>query len=399
MTSDSILDHGLFVRLDLDHSLRANSFFQINAANRAHIANQLLLYDSIIIPTIDFGIIPTLINWFGQKNFEEALDVSALKFIRRTGILGYIGNGTGLTPFTIFPPDNKEFDWWQHAIFGKDSATSVDLQLKFMCPSIIKKQRLKLIDKIVSLSTPLTYTTETFMKNIVHESYTDIMGNEELSRFIQIKAEKSDGGINLTKLSRVDANRLIVLGQEGHINDSIDLVLRIAEINMEIVMATAAGNVDIYASTGSEKVLTNKLARCNIDKALVEGFVSLLELNNVPDIGQAIISGDIELSNIWSLRQKKLSNKFRGWLREADPQSSRELEKAYVHALTKDTLADSLPLKTIRFAITSAAGINPVIGLVAGVVDSFFVDKWLSGYSPKLLFDDLLKLFDKNIKQ
>ena len=397
MTSDAILDHGLFVRLDLDHSLRANSFFQINAANRAHLASQLLLYDTIIIPTIDFGIIPTLINWFGQRNFEEALDVSALKFIRRTGILGYIGNGIGLSTFTIFPPDNKEFDWWQHAIFGKDSATSIELQLKYICPSITGKLRQKLIDKVVSLSTPLTYTTETFMNNIVHESYTDIMSNEELSRFVQISAEKNNGNINLTKLSRADVNQLIVLRQEGLIDDSIDLVLRVAEINMEIVMATAAGNADIYASAGSEKILARKLARSKIDKSLIEGFVSLLELNNIPDIGQAIMLGDIELSNIWSLRQKKLSKKFRSWLREANPQSSRELEKAYVHALTKDSLADSLPLKSIRFAITSIAGINPAIGLAVGAVDNYFVDKWLSGYSPKLLFDDLSRLFDKNV--
>ena len=61
--------------------------------------------------------------------------------------------------------------------------------------------------------------------------------------------------------------------------------------------------------------------------------------------------------------------------------------------LGKTTLADSLPLRTIRFAITSVAGINPVIGLAVGAIDNFFVDKWLSGYSPKLLLDELSKLF------
>lgn len=395
MTSDAIIDHGLFVRLDLDHSLRANSFFQINVANRAHLANQLLLYDSIIIPTIDFGIIPTLINWFGQRNFEEALDASALRFVRQTGILGYIGNGTGITPFTIYPPASKEFDWWQEAIFGRDSASSVELQLKHMCPSITGKLRRRIIDKVISLSTSLTYSTETFMNNIVHESYADIMNNKELSHFVQAGAKKKGKSVDLTRLSRVDPNRLIVLGQEGQINDPIDLVLRVAEINMEIAMATVAGNADIYASVDSESVLARKLTRCKIDKSVIDGFISLLDLNNIPDIGQAIISGDIDLSNIWSLRQKKTSKKFRRWLREANPQNIRELEKAYVHALGKGTLADSLPVKSIRFAITSIAGINLAIGLVVGAVDNFFVDKWLSGFSPKLLFDDLSRLFKK----
>ena len=119
----------------------------------------------------------------------------------------------------------------------------------------------------------------------------------------------------------------------------------------------------------------------------------MLELNNIPDIRQAVMSDDIDLSTIWSLRQKRISSQFREWLREASPQNRRDLEKAYVQVLGKSTLADSLPIRTIRFAVTTIAGLNPIVGLVAGAIDNFFVDKWLSGYSPKLLLDELSKLF------
>ena len=74
---------------------------------------------------------------------------------------------------------------------------------------------------------------------------------------------------------------------------------------------------------------------------------------------------------------------IRKWLREANPQSARDIEKAYVQVLGKSTLADSLPLRTLRFAITTIAGLNPIIGLVAGAIDNFFFDKWLSGYITK----------------
>jgi len=393
MTSESIIDNRLFVRLDLDHSLRANSFFQTNIANRAHLASQLLLYDAIIIPTIDFGIIPILINWFGLKDFEAALESSALKFVRRKGILGYVGNGNGISTFTILPSENMVFEWWQEAVFGENSETSVELQLKQMCPFISGKQRQKLTEKVVSHSTALTYNNDFFMKNIVHESYTDIMENERLSKLVLAEAKKKDKAINLTWLNGVRPNQLRVLGQEGLIKDAVDLVLRVAEINMEIVMATAAGNADIFTSAGSEDVLAKKLSRCKLDKSLLESFISLLELNSIPDIRHAVISGDVDLSTIWSLRQERISSKFRKWLREADPQNGRDLEKAYVHVLGKSTLADSLPVRSIRFAITSIAGLNSIIGLVAGAVDNFFVDKWLSGYSPKLLLDELSKLF------
>jgi hypothetical protein len=227
------------------------------------------------------------------------------------------------------------------------------------------------------------------MKNIVHESYTDIMSNDRLSKSVLVDEKPA----NLTKLGGVTANQMRVLDQEGLIKDSIDLVLRVAEINMEIIMATQMGNADIFTSEGSQDVLAGKLSRYNVDKSLLDGFSSLLELNNIPDIRHAIISNDVDLPTIWSLRQKRVSSQFRNWLREANPQSSREMEKEYVNVLGKNTLAESLPIRTIRFAITTAAGINPIAGLVAGAIDNFFVDKWLSGYSPKLLLDELSKLF------
>jgi hypothetical protein len=393
MASESILDNKLFVRLDLDHSLRANSFFQTNVSNRAHLVSQLLLYETIVIPTNDFGIVPTLINWFGLNNFEEALDAAAIKFVRRKGILGYVGNGNGISAFTIYPGEGRTFEWWQEAIFGENVASSIELQLQQMCPFISRKRRQILVEKVNSLSTELTYENDFFMKNIVHESYTDIMNNKKLSQFVLASESNKGNKADLTRLSGIESNQARVLAQEGLIKDPVDLVLRIAEINMEIIMATAVGNVDIFTSEGAEEILAGKLSRNKIDKPLLESFTSLLELNNIPDIRQAVISDDIDLPTVWSLRQKKIASQFREWLRDADPQNSRELEKAYVQILGKTTLADSLPLRTIRFAITTITGINPPTGFVVGAIDNFFVDRWLSGYSPKLLLDELSKLF------
>lgn len=394
MTSKSIVDNRLFVRLDLDHSLRANSFFQTNAVNRAHLASQILLYDTVIIPTVDFGIIPTLINWFGVKDFENAIESSTIKFIRRKGILGYAGNGNGISTFLIRPGENMTFKWWQEAVFGDDSEKSIAIQLKQMCPFISKKQRQKLIELVVSHSTVLDYDNEFFMKNIVHESYTDIMNDKSLSNFVSSKSKER--AIKLNWLENVGPDKMRVLGQEGLIDDAVDLVLRVAEVNMEIVMATSVGNADIFTSDGAEKILVNKLSRSEVDKSLLANFISLLELINIPDIRQAIISDDINLSEIWSIREKRISSKFRKWLREANPQDNRDLEKAYVQVLGKSSLAESLPVRSIRFAVTTIAGVNPIAGFVAGFIDNFFVDKWLSGYSPKLFLDELSNLYAKN---
>jgi hypothetical protein len=392
MTSESIVDNKLFVRLDLDHSLRANSFFLTNPSNRAHLAGQLLLYDSIIIPTTDFGIIPILISWFGLKTFEATLDTSALRFVRRNGILGYAGNGVGISGFSIQPRNDRNFEWWQEAIFGENSGTTIDLQLEQMCPFISNKQRIKLVEQILTCSSTLSYDNDFFMKNIVHESYMDILENEDLSKFVITKENNKEKTIDLTRLTCIKPNETRVLSQDGMVNDAADLVLRASEINMEIVMATSLGNTDIYISKGSEKVLAKKLSRCKLDKSLVESFISLLELNNIPDIRHAVLAGGIDLPRIWSLRNRKISENFRKWLREVDPKNGRDLEKAYIEALGGKAFSESLPIKTLRFVITSLAGLNPAVGLITSAIDSFFVDKWLSGYSPKLFLDELSKL-------
>ena len=81
-------------------------------------------------------------------------------------------------------------------------------------------------------------------------------------------------------------------------------------------------------------------------------------------------------------------------MQTANTDDARDLERLYVESLGKDSTLNSLPVKLIRFAITTSASIiNPVIGLGLEVVDSFFVDKWLQGYSPVLFLDQLNDLY------
>ena len=158
-------------------------------------------------------------------------------------------------------------------------------------------------------------------------------------------------------------------------------------------MSTQSENADILTSEGSELILKNKLARAGINKTYIEGFFSLLDLNRIPNIDSAISKGLITLSDVWDIRQKNTSKKFRRWLKRADTKDARELERLYNDSLGMKPLIESLPFKTVRFVITTAVGtIEPISGVCMGAVDSFFIDKWLKGFSPKLFIDQLRKL-------
>ena len=146
----SILDHRLYIRLDLDIALKANIFFQGNPYNRAHLANQLLLYDKITIPTKDFGIIPILMSWLGQSNFYESLELETFNFLHLHGMLGYAGNGNGISSFVINMSEDKPIQWWQDTVFG-DPEKAIELQLINLASSLGKNER-KLLYSIIPSS-------------------------------------------------------------------------------------------------------------------------------------------------------------------------------------------------------------------------------------------------------
>jgi hypothetical protein len=311
MKNTKILDHRFFIRLDFDHSLKANIFFQTNPQNRENLANQLLLYDEIVIPTKDFGIVPIIINWFGLKLFIEALENNTFSFLHTNSLLGYGGNGLGISGFTI-TDGGKLFKWWQDAMF-RDSSIAVEQQLKNMCPFISKTGRERIVLEILNKNKEVEYNNDFFMKNIVHETYhNDIEKNEEFCKYIIEDVPKSkDGTIHLEKLPGIDPNQMRALNQEGKIENSIDLVLRIAEINMELYMATIAEGADLLTSEGTDVLIKNKLIRSGIAENNLDNFMSLLVFRDIPNIGRALALGDYSFAELWKTRQKKNAIEFR----------------------------------------------------------------------------------------
>ena len=390
MTSDTILDSLLYIRLDLDHSDKANGQFRTDATKKAHLASQLLLYDRVVLPTKDFGIIPILIDWLGTDGLVEALEQSVLGFAHLPSIMGYAGNGNGIGMFAVHGSDKLRFQWWQDAMFGP-MEEAPELQMKHKCPFIDSQERSRLVQNILSSSKEINGENELFMKAIAHESYSDIIADAGLSSFVLLHEPPGATSAKLPRLTGVNPNQIRVLSLK-HIRDGIDVVLRVADINLGILVAQIYGQCDIGTSEGAERLLASKLSRSGIKPSLASKFVSLHELSEVPDIRLAVSSGSASVGDILTLRNTRASKEFRKWLRNAEAQDGRELERLYVRTLAGSSLSRSLPFRILRFALTTAAGLIPFVGPLVSVVDSFFVDKWIHGYSPKLFLDQLGRL-------
>jgi hypothetical protein len=134
-TLTSVLDAKLFIKLDLSSDPGVTLGFQEAPEIGAHFVNQLLLFDSIVIPTYDMGVIAAITSWLGAEAFKELLDCGGLHFLRSSSMFGYVGNGVGLVPFRISLSEQRPIwnNWWEKALFDSESPEAAELQLRHLC--------------------------------------------------------------------------------------------------------------------------------------------------------------------------------------------------------------------------------------------------------------------------
>ncbi len=391
--SESILDYKMHISLDLNLPVIYNSRYLTDRNNLGHFASQLLTYDQIIIPTIDFGVIPILVNWIGTDLLVECLRQNTLLFAHRPSLLGYLGNGLGINAFVIKPGEEKPFLWWQTTMFG-EIEESITLQLHHWFPSLSNKIRSKLISSVIENSATVENENDDFLKYVEEETYRDILSSVDIKTSISVMSG-SPPKLDLKRLPGVEPN-MVQVADFNEIKRPTDLVLRIAEINQMILMTRQFNNCDMFVPAGSENLLRLKLKRTGADGQFLNGLNDLFDLENIPDIESVVSSGQIPFDKIWKIRNRKESNKFRGWLRKADTKDARDLERLYVTSLGKKSFYQSFPIKVLRFAITKPIdAVHPGLGTGLDIADNFFIERWLSGYTPKLFFDNLANLFPK----
>lgn len=110
-------------------------------------------------------------------------------------------------------------------------------------------------------------------------------------------------------------------------------------------------------------------------------------LAECPSIGEAFTTGQINSEQLLDTLEE--GDKFRKWLGTIDPNT--DLVNQYINEALAPTLADNNIVKTARIVTTGVAGLVPVLGTVASVADTFFVDKLLAGWKPNHFINDKLK--------
>lgn len=363
------------------------------------LANYILLYDQIVIPTGNFLILPVLRIMLGDDVFEELLKNNVIVLARHDKWFSYIGNGGGLQFFSIGEGSSQDRNQQNlfHSYFAPmDEAIETALVTTAPISSRERKNQLAnlLSEKVVPVCADIQ--PEAFR----HETYHDVLGSPYLRDFLSLR----NNGRSLDRLRGIAANQVRIYSPHHSTLDQqespeITSLLRVAFENFVLGIGT-----DVQASeiTGDDSTLALLKAKGQRAGAAIEGvnaFTRIQEIAGIPDIGVAFAKKELSAEQLLDLRESKHAKSFRDWVGSETGTDEKEgdIVRRYVESIGKPSLIERLPAKLLRFAVTTgASAINPILGGVTSAVDSLFLSKWFPGKPPRLFLEHAKSVLLKN---
>jgi hypothetical protein len=177
-------------------------------------------------------------------------------------------------------------------------------------------------------------------------------------------------------------------------------------LDVESELYFSSNNLSEIATSGLSANLISHKINYILEKSIkssedikdFQGFV----FDDAKSLGEAINKKLIDLDDL--ILVLKNSRKFKKWIISIEP--DQDLIKSYYSEVTKKTIVDKLPGKSVRWAIFTGAGIiadglatgglGTAAGIGLGALDTFYLDKLISGWKPNQFIEDEVKELLKN---
>lgn len=356
----------------------------------SRLANYVLLYDQIIIPTGNLQVLPVLRLMLGEGVFDELVRNRAIVLARFDHWFGYGGNGAGIVFFQVKPNPNRANASNLATAFFKPIDEAIDVALSTTKPLADAKRKSELTELLSEnvIEVPLDKIPD----EVRDETYKDILGSPYLRALMALR----NAGRSINALRGLGANQLTFYrpnyppgpvdspGPSG--SPEIHAVLRVAFENFILGLG---GHLEATEITGDDSTLSLLKAKGQRFGLPLEGnaaFAKIQEVSGVPDIGAAFAAKQLQAAQLLSLRHSKHAQALRDWFADGQPNdSAQDTLRRYVESIGKPTWLDALPTKLIRIATTTGLGVvEPVTGGLASAVDTFLLSKWFPQRSPRL---------------
>lgn len=177
-------------------------------------------------------------------------------------------------------------------------------------------------------------------------------------------------------------------------------------LDVESELYFSSNNLSEIATSGLSANLISHKINYILEKSIkssekIRGFQSFV-FNDAMSLREAINKKLIDLDDL--VLVLKNSRKFKKWIIGVEP--DQDLIKSYYSEITKKTIIDKLPGKSVRWCIFTGAGIiadvlatggiGTAVGIGLGALDTFYLDKLISGWKPNQFIEDEVKELLKN---
>lgn len=361
-----------------DHMIAASEYW-------ARLANYLLLYDQLVIPTGNLQILPVLRLMLGEAVFGELIRTKGIVLARFDQWFGYAGNGGGLVFFQIQDgPDRSANVANLGTAFFKPLDQAIADTLSVTNPPSTIERRSEVTNLL--LDNVLQLPTQAIADGLKDEAYKDVLGSPYLRDFLALR----NSGRSLDALLGIGSDQVTVFSP--HVppeqNDSLEIraVLRVAFENFLLSIGGHTEATEITGDDATLNILRAKGQRLGYSPEGNHAFAQIQKISGVPNLGAAFASKQLSPIQLLGLRHSKHAQALRDWFALGAPSSTEEeTVRRYIETIGKPGLVDSLPAKLMRFATTTGLGaVEPISGAIASAADTFLLSRWFPGRSPRL---------------
>jgi len=350
----------------------------------SRVADYLLMYDQIVIPTGNFQILAVLRFMLGDDILLELLETRTIVFSRFDQWFGYVGT-RGVALFTLEQgaENRRPIPSIAHSFFTPTDE-AIDSAFAAMNPSSTPVIRLRY--KRLLLENTVQLDTKTLLDEARVEAYRDIRESVYLQALLSVR----NGGRAIENLvgSKTDAVNVCSPHAAPGKSDQpeINTVLQVVFENFLLGLGGSAEVSELTGDSSTLSVLNAKGQRLGFAPLGRAAFAKIQQISGVPDIGLAFADKRFNARQILDLRSSNHAQSFRNWFAVGSPSATAdETLRRYVESVGKPSLVESIPVKVIRFAATTAWGaLEPVTAGLASAADTFLLSKWFPGNSPRL---------------
>jgi hypothetical protein len=380
---------------------------QDNPLDIGRLIEAMFFYKKVIV-IADFSIMKQLFQYFGIENLLLLLNEDLLA-------INYTESGIGVMSNTIGTLSTHDFTTWLSPKFnyqkiirdlcvdstgksGKGRRIANVLESKIGVlehnPIILEGARFSTLDQnYINLAT----------KSILKELCKDTL---DTSKYY-FNTSKTVNGIEID--TNIDFEAINLRFRKfTSLNDPLFSQAYILThiLNMEAELYFSSSNFSELSSSQLSADLASQkinyiIEKSNKSKHEIGDFSDLI-FDNSKAIQEAVNSKSIDLSAIIKALIK--SKKFKDWVSKIEP--DHNLLKDYHREITKETIFDKLPVKSVRWVILTGLGvaidsfipsnIGTITGLTLSALDAFYIDKIISGWKPNHFIENEMKKLIKN---